>query len=337
MRSSIFSVVDNYASGPRSVAELFSQLLHEVERAEALGYEGYFVAEHHFHEYGVLPSPPVFLAAASQRTSRIRLGTAVAVLPFADPVRVAEDYAVLDLLSGGRLALGVGSGYLAHEFAGFGVGPWEKRARFDEALSVIETAWRGERFTHHGLYYHYQDIALNVTPAQRPVPLWVAVLNTEAAYHVGCQGRNLMMIPYASLDDISHLAAVTEAYRRGRAEGGHDAASGDVLVAFHTHLAGSDEGAKSEARPALDQYVATRLYARRRSLEELDAQGLVLIGSPDTVARRIAAAARAGMTHVMALDNYGGKDPLLVDQSLSLFATEAIPRAEALLEQHAHA
>jgi alkanesulfonate monooxygenase SsuD/methylene tetrahydromethanopterin reductase-like flavin-dependent oxidoreductase (luciferase family) len=334
---SVFSVADNYVSGPRSVPAFLEQLLREIVRAEELGFEAYFVAEHHFHEYGVVPSPPVFLAAAAQRTSRIKLGPAVAVLPFADPVRVAEDYAVLDVLSGGRLALGAGSGYLAHEFAGFGVGPWEKRARFDEALSVVEAAWQGEPFTHHGLYYHYENVALNVLPVQRPVPLWVAVLNTEAAYHVGRQGRNLMMIPYASLDDISHLASVTEAYRRGRAEGGHDVAGSDVLVAFHTHVAGTDEDARTEARPALDQYVATRLYARRRSLEELDGQGLVLIGNPDTVARRIADAARAGMTHVMALDNYGSKDPLLVDQSLTLFATEAIPRAEALLVGLTHA
>lgn len=337
MRYSVFSVTDNYAAGPRSVPAFYEQLLREIVRAEELGFAAYFVAEHHFHEYGVLPSPPVFLAAAAQHTRRIRLGPAVAVLPFADPVRMAEDYAMLDVLSGGRLALGVGSGYLAHEFAGFGVGPWEKRARFDEALSVIETAWEGKPFTHHGLYYHYANVCLNVLPLQHPVPLWVAILNAEAAYHVGRQGRNLMMIPYASLEDISHLASVTEAYRRGRAESGLDPVGGDVLVAFHTHLAATDEQARAEARPPLDQYVTTRLYARHRSLEELDAQGLVLIGSPQTVARRLAAAARAGMTHVMALDNFGGKDPVLVDQSLTLFATEAIPRARALLAQPAPA
>jgi alkanesulfonate monooxygenase SsuD/methylene tetrahydromethanopterin reductase-like flavin-dependent oxidoreductase (luciferase family) len=333
VRYSVFSVVDNYASRPRTVGEFYGQLLREIVRAEELGFHAYFVAEHHFHEYGVLPSPPVLLAAAAQRTHRIGLGTAVAVLPFQDPVRAAEDYAVLDQLSAGRLAFGAGSGYLAHEFAGFNIGPWEKRARFDEALSVIETAWRGEPFTHHGLYYHYDDVSLNVLPVQRPVPLWVAILNTEAAYHVGAKGRNLMMIPYASLDDLSHFANVVAEYRRGRADGGFDPDAGDILIAFHTYVAETDAAAVDRARPALDQYVATRLYARRRSLEELDSKGLVLIGEPDTVARRIAAAAGSGMTHVVALANYGGMDAALVDRSTELFACEVMPRVEELIAQ----
>ncbi|HEY7293805.1 MAG TPA: LLM class flavin-dependent oxidoreductase [Dehalococcoidia bacterium] len=179
MRYSIFSVVDHYPDRSRSVGALYGQILDEIALAERLGFDTYFLAEHHFHEYGVVPSPPVLLAAAAERTSRIRLGTAVAVLPFHEPVRLAEEVAMLDQLSGGRVALGVGSGYLAHEFAGFGVGPWEKRARFDEALAVLEQALGGEPFSHHGRYFHYQDLRLNVQPLQRPVPLWVASSTTR--------------------------------------------------------------------------------------------------------------------------------------------------------------
>jgi alkanesulfonate monooxygenase SsuD/methylene tetrahydromethanopterin reductase-like flavin-dependent oxidoreductase (luciferase family) len=336
VRYSIFSVVDNDAAGPRSTPAFYQQLLREMERAEALGFWGYFVAEHHFHEYGVVPSPPVLLAVAAERTSRLRLGTAVATLPFHDPVRVAEDYAMLDVLSGGRLALGVGSGYLAHEFDGFGVGPWEKRARFDEALVVLEAAWSGERFTHHGRYFHYQDVAINVQPLQRPVPLWVAILNTEAAYHLGRRGRDLMLIPYASFSDLGKFAGVSDAYRRGRAEAGEvevNPDGGDLNLAFHTYVAESDARAVAEARPALDRYIETRLYARRRTLEELDATGLVLIGSPETVACRVAAAVRAGMTQLMILTNFGGLDETLVDRSTTLFAEEVVPRVERLLSR----
>ena len=331
MRHSIFSVVDHYPSGPRTIGQFYAQVLDEIARAEALGFDAYFIAEHHFHEYGAVPSPPVLLAAAAERTRRVGLGVAVAVLPFHDPVRLAEDYATLDQLSDGRLALGVGSGYLAHEFAGFGIDPSEKRDRFDEALAVLELAWRGDRFSHHGRYFRYEDIALNVAPVQQPVPLWVAVLRTEAAFHIGARGRNLMMIPYASLDDFSHFAAVAAEYRRGRADAGLDPAGGDLILAFHTHVSTTREAAVAEARPALDQYVATRLYARRRSLDELDAKGLILIADPDTIAERIATAARLGMTHIMALFNFGGLAAARVNRSMELFATEVMPRVDRLL------
>ncbi len=337
MRYSIFSVVDHYPAGPRAVRELYGQVLDEIARAEALGFYAYFIAEHHFHEYGAVPAPPVLLAAAAERTRRIRLGPAVAVLPFHDPVRLAEQYAVLDQISDGRLVLGVGSGYLAHEFAGFGIDPAEKRERFDEALALLELAWQGGRFTHHGRYFHYEDVALNVLPLQRPVPLWVAVLRAEAAYHIGAQGRNLMMVPYASIDSLDHLAEVTAAYRQGRRDAGLDPAGGDVLLAFHTHVAPTTAQAVAEARPALDRYIATRLYARRRSLEELDAQGLILIGDPDTVAARVVQAAHAGMTHLMTLDNFGAMDAALVASSMELFVREVMPRVEALLADAASA
>ncbi len=331
MRYSLFSVVDHYPTGERTIRQLYGQILNEIERAEALGYASYFVAEHHFHEYGVAPAPAVLLGAAAERTRRIGLGTAVAVLPFHEPLRMAEEYAVLDQLSNGRLVLGVGSGYLPHEFAGFGIDPAEKRERFDEALEVLETAWRGGRFTHHGRFHHYDDVALNVVPVQRPVRMWVAILRAEAAYHIGARGRDLMMIPYASLDNLSHIEQVGAEYRRGRAEAGMSGSGGDLLIAFHTHVAGSTRAAIDEARPALDQYIATRLYARRRSLEELDERGLTLIGDPDTVAERVATAVRLGMTHMMALSNFGGMDAALVERSMTLFATEVIPRVARLL------
>ncbi|MFP6749730.1 MAG: LLM class flavin-dependent oxidoreductase, partial [Alphaproteobacteria bacterium] len=130
MRYSMFSVHDHYPEESRGVAEHYGETLDHIVLAEELGYESYWLAEHHFHEYGSVPNPAVFLAAASQRTTRIGLGVAVSVLPFHHPLLVAEDYAMLDVLSQGRLILGVGSGYIAHEFEGFGVAGKTKREHF---------------------------------------------------------------------------------------------------------------------------------------------------------------------------------------------------------------
>ncbi|MBI4255431.1 MAG: LLM class flavin-dependent oxidoreductase, partial [Candidatus Rokubacteria bacterium] len=158
MRFGVFSVVDHYpAELPRTSGQFFGELLEQAEAAEQLGFDSFWVAEHHFHEYGAIPSPAVWLAAAAQRTRRIRLGSAVVVLPFRNPLQVAEDYAMVDVLSGGRLNLGVGSGYLRHEFEGFGVRVEDKRERFDEALDVVLRAWTGERFSYDGRFHTVRD------------------------------------------------------------------------------------------------------------------------------------------------------------------------------------
>src|SRR5690349_5223023 len=130
MRFSGFSVTDHYPGLPRTVGAFYREILDEVVLAEDLGFDSYFVAEHHFHEYGVVSSPATFLAAAATRTTRIGLGSAVSILPFHNPLTLAEDYAMVDHLSDGRLRMGIGSGYLKHEFDGYGLGPEEKRFRF---------------------------------------------------------------------------------------------------------------------------------------------------------------------------------------------------------------
>lgn len=132
MLLSVLSISDHYPKRERSVSSLYAEVLEQGVFADELGYHAFFLAEHHFHEYGAVPNPAVLLSNLAARTKRLRLGTSISVLPFRNPSLVAEDYAMLDVVSNGRLALGVGSGYLQHEFAGFGVDPSEKRDRFEE-------------------------------------------------------------------------------------------------------------------------------------------------------------------------------------------------------------
>src|SRR5829696_1814971 len=210
-------------------------------------------------------SPSVLLAAAAARTSRIGLGVAVSVLPFHHPLLVAEEYAMLDQLSGGRVMLGVGSGYLQHEFDGFDIGPWEKRARFDEALTVVTTAWRGEPFTFHGRYHHVTDTRIAVTPVQVPhPPLWVAILRAEAARHVGAQGRSVMLIPYATCQSADDLGPIAAEHRAGVASSTSSLGRCEVAAALHGYVSTNPAQARAESEPYLDRYVGSRLYARRR-------------------------------------------------------------------------
>ncbi len=147
-----------------------------VVEAERLGFSSVFLVEHHFTGQGQVSASLALLAYLAARTQRIRLGTAVVVLPWHNPVLIAEQAATLDLLSGGRLDLGVGKGYRAAEFAGFCIPQQEASERFDEAIEVIRKAWTSDgRFSHHGRRWHFDNVVVEPEPIQRPhPPLWLA-------------------------------------------------------------------------------------------------------------------------------------------------------------------
>jgi alkanesulfonate monooxygenase SsuD/methylene tetrahydromethanopterin reductase-like flavin-dependent oxidoreductase (luciferase family) len=321
MRYSILSVLDHYPGRPRTVGEFYEQVLVQGELAEALGYEAYFVAEHHFHEYGAVPNPAVLLATMAQRTRWLRLGTAISVLTFHNPLMVAETYAMLDVLSGGRLVLGVGSGYLKHEFEGFRIDPAEKRERFDEALEVLHKALTGERFSYRGKHIQIDNVAINVTPLQRPTPpIYVAVLRREAAYHIGRKGQRIISVPYASVEGFDDIGALVAEYRKGQRDAGIAPGEDDIHIALHTHVAVDDAQAKARAADPFDLYVATRLYAKRQNYEDVMRSGLSLIGGVDTVRRKLRELEAMGVHHIQALHNFGLMPQEQVLASMKRFA-----------------
>ena len=298
MRISIFSVNDHHPRLPRTVPGLYAQVMRQCELAERLGYDTFFCAEHHFHEYGVVPDPAVMLAALAQRTRRIRLGTAISILTFHDPRRIAETYSMLDMMSGGRLVFGVGSGYLAHEFAGFEIDAKEKRVRFNENLAIVRRLLAGEA---------HRQAVLNVLPHEgRVPPIYVAVLAREAAFDVG---------------------AMLEEFRKGQSEAGQAPDDDDHVFTFHTYVAASDEEARAQCKAAYDLYVDTRLYAKKHVYEDIIANGVCLFGSVQTVADKMRRLHQMGIRHVATMHNFGALDPALVERSMTLFAKEVMPAA----------
>lgn len=328
MKFGIFSVVDHYPKElSRTSRQFYQELLEQVEAADELGFDSFWIAEHHFHEYGGIPRPPIWMAAAAERTRRIRLGAAVVVLPFDNPLRSAEDYAMVDVLSGGRLDLGVGSGYLRHEFEGFGIDPEEKRGRFDEALEILLRAWTGERFSYEGRYHRVKDVQLNVIPVQKPrPPVWIAVLRNEAAAFVGRRGFPVMMIPYATTEHLGELAGTVRAFRQAFVEAGGRAENATVPFGLHAYCAESFDEARAHARGAMERYVRTRLYARQRAFDLLVEKDLIAFGSPDDVARVARRYADAGLTHFLAITNFGGLDGKRALRSMELMAKHVLPR-----------
>jgi len=321
LKFGIFSVVDHYPKElKRDVGTFYEELLEQVEAAEALGFDSFWIAEHHFHEYGAIPRPAIWMAAAAQRTKRIKLGCAVVVLPFDNPLRVAEDLAMVDILSNGRLELGVGSGYLAHEFAGFNLDPQDKRERFDESLAILQKAWTGERFSHAGKFYNCKDVQLNVVPPQRTPRIHVAVLRNEVAPFVGAQKLPMMMIPYATTEKLDELCQTTSRYREAfNAAGGH-ANQLEISFGLHTHCAPSTEQARKESKEAMERYVRTRLYAKQRAIDELIQKDLVAFGDADEVLRVAQEYQKAGLTNFLAINNFGGMPHKQVLKSMELIA-----------------
>jgi alkanesulfonate monooxygenase SsuD/methylene tetrahydromethanopterin reductase-like flavin-dependent oxidoreductase (luciferase family) len=336
MRLSFFTVQDHYPGRPRTVPEIYDAVIALAEHAETLGYDTFFSAEHHFHEYGVVPNPAVLLSAIAQRTTRLRLGSAIATLPFHNPINVAEAYAMVDVLSRGRLVLGVGSGYLKHEFAGYGIDGVEKRDRFDEGLAILRRLLAGERLSFQGRYHRLDGVQINVLPLQAEVPIYVAVLNKDAIYHVGRQGNDVMCVPYASVDRLDDVAGMVSSYQQGRREAGLDPAR-TGLWTFHTHVAESDEQCRREAEEAFNLYVATRLYAKQQTYDDIWRSDLALFGSVERVADKLVRLYDMGIRHVVALQNFGLMPQDRIRAAMQLMAQEAMPRALRRIAQRAAA
>jgi alkanesulfonate monooxygenase SsuD/methylene tetrahydromethanopterin reductase-like flavin-dependent oxidoreductase (luciferase family) len=177
----------------QSQEQCFLDALAEVEAAETLGFDAVWFTEHHFALHGLNSALATWLAAVAMRTRRVRIGSTVFVLPYWDPIRLAEDAATIDLLSGGRLEFGAGTGYRLDEFKGFNVSPDVSRERGQECIEVIRRLWTGEPVTFRGKYYALDEVAIRPLPKQRPhPPIWWPGQSPETLAYIARQGFNWM-------------------------------------------------------------------------------------------------------------------------------------------------
>jgi alkanesulfonate monooxygenase SsuD/methylene tetrahydromethanopterin reductase-like flavin-dependent oxidoreductase (luciferase family) len=296
--------------------------------AEALGFHGSFVTEHHFTGIGQISATLDLLTWIAARTSTLRLGTAVLVLPWHNPVLLAEQAATLDLLSGGRLDLGVGKGYRHNEFSGFRMAPEEAAPRFDEALEVIRRAFvANEPFSHRGRFWSFADILVEPPPAQRPhPPLWMAASSTGSLRDCARRGCSLLLDQFAAPAQHAERIAL---YRQELAAAGHDPAAAQVAVARNFWVA-SDADDRELAlerqaaahRRLLDLSRGTASRPGSHILGYSDHPGAreehALIGTPDEIADKLDALRRCGIDYVL-LSGQGSRD------NLRRFARDIMP------------
>lgn len=301
------------------------EVLEQTERTDQLGYHPVGFAEHHVNEYGILTTPQMLLSVAAERTQNIRLGVSIVTLPFKNPIQVAEDYALLDVLSNGRLNLGLGSGYLPHEFAGFHIDEKDKAFRFNDAMAVIEKAWTGETFSHRGEYFQFFDVKLEMLPKQKEVPTWIGTLSPRGAEFVAKMGYSIMGVPYVTSKSISELKQMIDRYKKVYRESGHDEKKVNIPLAVHTFVAESREEATEIAKKHVNLYLDTRQYGRNAQFEDLEEREQLLIGSPEDVINRLKKYEDAGCDHIMMLMNFGGLPHEQVLRSMELVAEKVMP------------
>ncbi len=263
MRYGIFYLPALTPADRAGSAARLRELVEQSAYAEELGFDSVWLAEHHFHSFGgVLSSPPVIGAAIAQRTSKIRIGTAVTLLPYHNPLRIAEDYATLDCLSGGRLDFGIGHGFIKYESLTFGIALEELRGRFKENLEIILKAWSGRKFSHKGEFYQYDNVELLPRPAQKPYPaIWMGATSTAESFEfAGRSGFHMMLIPF--LHEIDELREMVELYFSARRAAGHDPKTARVIAMYHIYVGENAAEARSTAEPALAAYHAAAAEAR---------------------------------------------------------------------------
>jgi alkanesulfonate monooxygenase SsuD/methylene tetrahydromethanopterin reductase-like flavin-dependent oxidoreductase (luciferase family) len=196
--------------GPVGDSEGYHDFINYVCEAEKLGFSSVFLVEHHFTGFGQVSASLNLLSYLAARTERIRLGTAVVVLPWHNPILVAEQAATLDLLSNGRLDLGVGKGYRSYEFSGFCVPQDEATERFDEAMEVIRLSWQsaGERFSYKGKWHSYDNVVVEPSPIQQPhPPFWLGAGSAGSIKRAAREGYNLLLDQIAPIDLIIERVA----------------------------------------------------------------------------------------------------------------------------------
>jgi alkanesulfonate monooxygenase SsuD/methylene tetrahydromethanopterin reductase-like flavin-dependent oxidoreductase (luciferase family) len=331
-----FGIFDHLDSDGGPLAALYQNRLALIALMEQEGYFGYHLAEHHSTPLGMAASPSVFLSAAIQRTSRIRLGPLVFVLPLYHPLRLYEEICMLDQMSGGRLMVGVGRGGALLEHQRFGVDPAAAPAMYHEAFAVLMRAFEADVLAFDGKFFRYKDYVVQVRPVQRPhPPIWYGAPNAEAIAWTAPRAINVV-----SLGPAERARAIADRYRDEWRALGRDASTLPMIgITRHIVVAETDAEAERIAAAAYPRWRQGMDWIWRRSdvpftLKEIYPESFAdlmrighgIAGAPKTVRDYIARLQEeTGINYVLGQMVFGDMRVDDVRRSLTLFAREVMP------------
>jgi alkanesulfonate monooxygenase SsuD/methylene tetrahydromethanopterin reductase-like flavin-dependent oxidoreductase (luciferase family) len=332
-----FGIFDHLDSDGSPLGEFFRRRLDLVALIEREGYAGYHLAEHHSTPLGMAASPSVFLAAAIARTTTLRLGPLVYVLPLYHPLRLYEEICMLDHLSGGRLMVGVGRGGALLEHARFGIDPADAPKMYHEAFAVLMRAFEDDVVNFDGKYYKYKDYVVQAKPVQRPhPPIWYGAPNADA---IGWAAPNDINV--VSLGPAARARAIADRYAEEWARLGRAAADmPKVGITRHIVVAETDAEARRIAAGAYRHWRDAMDWIWRRSgaaftlkdiypddFATLEAIGHGIAGSPATVRDYIGRLQdETGVNYVLCQMTFGDMKFVDAEHSVRLFAREVMPK-----------
>jgi alkanesulfonate monooxygenase SsuD/methylene tetrahydromethanopterin reductase-like flavin-dependent oxidoreductase (luciferase family) len=343
MKFGIFDYIDRR---DEPLAQTYAERMLLLQAAEQAGFYGYHVTEHHATPLSGTPSPSVFLAAAAQRTTRLRLGALLFLLPLYHPLRLLEELCMLDHLSAGRLDIGVGRGVSPYEFASFGVELKDSADAFDEVLEILYRGFTQERLTHHGKRFHLDDVPIAIRPLQRPhPPFWYGLRGGEHASPLPAR-RGMNVVTLGGQERVTMNIARfwdmwQEAGSERRALGRPDAAP-LVGVMRAMLIADSDAEAERIARPAYHRWADNLMWLWRDKggvsplpipldYDKAREAGTLVVGSPGAVRAELLAQAHACAHNYLVLQiAFGSLTHAQEMRSLKLFETEVMPALRPL-------
>lgn len=356
MRVSLFTEIQ-CATGVSPINRL-EEFLEQAELADRLGFLGYWIAEIHCQpRFSVLSAPYIVLGAASQRTRRLRLGVAVNTLPVHHPVQVAEQTAMLDLLTHGRMDFAAGGGHPhTRVYECFGVEHEKTHAIMEESLQVIQTAWTEDLLKFDGQFFHIPEVIVNPKPLQKPhPPIYIAASSPEGVEFAARLGHNLFLPIHTRARE--QVVSFAKSYWESLQSHGHDPARRELGILVPIHLAKTVREAENRAHDGIMSYFSTISEMRRNYIQWLSRQGAPLpsrlsktapgdltleqvcaeravVGDSNTaVAALKRLADETGATYILAWINIGNSPHKFVLESMEQIAREVIPRLEAYSPQ----
>ncbi len=324
-----FGVAHDFRCPPGAdytLQDVYAQTIDQIARLDELGLDEVWFSEHHFVEDGYLPSFVPVAGAAAAVTKRMRISTNISIVPFAHPLRLAEDLAVLDQLSGGRIELGIGLGYVPHEFRGFGFPVSHRVSRTEECVEILRLAWSGERFSYAGKRFTFEDIRVTPDPVQPGgPPLWMAVSSEPGVHRAVRYGTNVL--PQGPVSLLDSWRAQTIA-----AGGDPDAKRIGIIRSF---LVTDDRARDWPPLRAAERY---RMAVYGRFAEEAGTGDATLFNDPQRITQRVFVGnvdecvdelasfiERYGLTDIVTWGSAPGLQPAALTPSMERFASEVVP------------
>ena len=346
MQFGYFTLSDNhYLNNSRGANEFIANIVDQAVYAEQVGLNSAWVGEHHFSTLGVLSCPDLVLANVAARTGRIRLAPAVCVLPLHHPIRVAEQWATLDLLSNGRVDFAAGRGYDRREYAPFHVSFENNQAIFEEGMELVRRLWSVDGpVSHHGAHYQFENVSITPKPIQRPIPAYVASFSKPSIELAGKLGCGLIVAPFAAAMTLGGLQDVARLYREICAR--HNQPPARLMCSYFIHFADNPREEDAARARQIRYYQECVLAAfpsdpanvppsyryfieivqRLKNVRPADlTENSGLIGSPAQIIETLKKVEAAGFDEVILYFNVGLKPHSQVKDEMARFMSDVAP------------